>query len=410
MVATKGKTLPEKKGAIRMKYRKILSVLLAAALLAALFGACTSPMEALRGLFSKEDRDGGMPFEGLDLDKYIDLGEYKGVTADFRPELTDETAEYVAQNYFAGMDPENLDPEYLETLGYSEEQIEELTEESKKYFDMVFDEETERTAVVLGDAVRFDYEGSARGATAEDLKGMKGTTTLVIGSGGFIDGFEEQIIGKSKGKPFSVEVTFPDPYTNSMTLAGKPAVFVCTVHKIYVGKTIPDEAAAYLTEGQIATTRELLDYLNEQIARSNAPLALETAMDGAQYLRNLPKKEAEFYLEMYKGLAKEAGQSLKKYLESNKYTEGVKAFKAEFNDTPMRQDLFVFAVAEKEGLEATDDDWQEWLESIRYQTGNTYSSDDELIAGYGGKDVVVRSVMANVVAKFLYDNAVKTVA
>ena len=91
-------------------------------------------------------------------------------------------------------------------------------------------------AVADGDKVTLDYEGFVDG---EAFDGGKGTDyPLTIGSGAFIPGFEEQLVGAEIGKETEVNVTFPENY-QSEDLAGKPAVFKCTVKKIEV-KELPE--------------------------------------------------------------------------------------------------------------------------------------------------------------------------
>lgn len=91
-------------------------------------------------------------------------------------------------------------------------------------------------AVADGDKVTLDYEGFVDG---EAFDGGKGTDyPLTIGSRAFIPGFEEQLVGAEIGKETEVNVTFPENY-QAENLAGKPAVFKCTVKKIEV-KELPE--------------------------------------------------------------------------------------------------------------------------------------------------------------------------
>ncbi len=84
-------------------------------------------------------------------------------------------------------------------------------------------------AVENGDTVVFDFEGFSEGEAFEGGKAEK--FTLVIGSGNFIPGFEDQIVGKNIDEEFDVNVTFPEDY-HAENLAGKPAVFKCKLHEI----------------------------------------------------------------------------------------------------------------------------------------------------------------------------------
>ncbi len=88
----------------------------------------------------------------------------------------------------------------------------------------------------LTDTVVFDFEGSVDGKTFDGGKAEK--FNLELGSGRFIPGFEDQIVGKSIGEDFDVNVTFPEDY-NAKELAGKPAVFKCKIHEIK-GKELAD--------------------------------------------------------------------------------------------------------------------------------------------------------------------------
>ena len=94
----------------------------------------------------------------------------------------------------------------------------------------------EDRAVQDGDMTVIDFEGFVDGVPFE---GGKGTDyPLTIGSGAFIPGFEEKLIGAELGKEVDVEVTFPEEY-HAKELAGKPAVFKCTVKEIKV-KELPE--------------------------------------------------------------------------------------------------------------------------------------------------------------------------
>ncbi len=94
----------------------------------------------------------------------------------------------------------------------------------------------EDRAVQDGDMTVIDFEGFVDGVAFE---GGKGTDyPLTIGSGAFIPGFEEKLIGAEIGKEVDVDVTFPEEY-HAKELAGKPAVFKCTVKEIKV-KELPE--------------------------------------------------------------------------------------------------------------------------------------------------------------------------
>ncbi len=119
-----------------------------------------------------------------------------------------------------------------------------LEEEQKKNARTIT---VEDRAVQDGDEVVLDFEGFVNGVAFEGGKGEN--YPLTIGSGSFIPGFEEQLIGVEAEKEVEVNVTFPEEY-HAADLAGKEAVFKCTVHEIKV-KELPeldDEFAAEVSE------------------------------------------------------------------------------------------------------------------------------------------------------------------
>ena len=86
--------------------------------------------------------------------------------------------------------------------------------------------------VVDGDTVNIDYVGTVDGVEFDGGSTQGMGTDLVIGSGSYIDDFEDQLIGAHPGETVEVNVTFPDDYY-STDLAGKDAVFTVTINGIY---------------------------------------------------------------------------------------------------------------------------------------------------------------------------------
>ena len=84
-----------------------------------------------------------------------------------------------------------------------------------------------------GDTVNIDYVGSVDGVEFDGGNTQGMGTDLVIGSGSYIDDFEEQLIGAHPGDEVDVYVTFPDPYQNNTDLSGKEALFEVTINGIY---------------------------------------------------------------------------------------------------------------------------------------------------------------------------------
>ncbi len=91
-------------------------------------------------------------------------------------------------------------------------------------------------AAEMGDTVTFDFEGFVDGVAFEG--GKAENHALLLGSGQFIPGFEEQLVGKKIDEECDVNVTFPEEY-HAADLAGKPAVFKCKIHEIQM-KELPE--------------------------------------------------------------------------------------------------------------------------------------------------------------------------
>ena len=126
-----------------------------------------------------------------------------------------------------------IEVEKADTTATDEEVAAEIDKEREANSRTITVEDRE---VQDGDMTVIDFEGFVDG---EAFEGGKGTDyPLTIGSGAFIPGFEEQLVGAEIGKEVEVDVTFPEEY-HAKELAGKPAVFKCTVKEIKV-KELPE--------------------------------------------------------------------------------------------------------------------------------------------------------------------------
>ena len=128
----------------------------------------------------------------------------------------------------------------------------------------------EDRAVQDGDEVILDFEGFVDGEAFEGGKGEN--YPLTIGSGSFIPGFEEQLVGAEAEKEVEVKVTFPEDY-HAEELKGKEAVFKCTVHEIKA-KELPE------TDDEFAAEVSEFDTLDEYKADVKAKIKEQKATDG----------------------------------------------------------------------------------------------------------------------------------
>lgn len=123
--------------------------------------------------------------------------------------------------------------------------------------------ETVERAAALGDTVVIDFEGFVDGVAFDGGKGED--YSLKLGSGTFIPGFEDQLVGKSAGEECDVQVTFPEEY-QAEELKGKPAVFKCKVKSVMetILPEMDDEFAKDVSEFE--TLDELKQDLEKKIA------------------------------------------------------------------------------------------------------------------------------------------------
>ncbi|MEL7545641.1 MAG: trigger factor [Pseudomonadota bacterium] len=149
-----------------------------------------------------------------------------------------------------------------------------------------------------GDAVVIDFLGKLDGEPFDG--GAAEEHTLVLGSGSFIPGFEEQLVGTKAGQELDVEVTFPESYQVD-TLAGKPAVFEVKVHEVRAPKTpdLDDEFAKGLGLEGIDQMKELVgDQIKNEFGEASRAKAKRDLLDKLDDAHNfeLPPKmvEAEF--------------------------------------------------------------------------------------------------------------------
>ena len=165
------------------------------------------------------------------------------------------------------------------------------TRVTQKEVDEEIEKERERNARTIEvtdravqdkDQVLLDFEGFVDGEAFEGGKGEK--YPLTIGSGAFIPGFEEQLIGAEIGKEMEVNVTFPEEY-QAKELAGKAAVFKCTVHEIKVRELpeLDDEFASDVSECETldAYKAEVKKKIKERKEREGKEKKENQAVDAA---------------------------------------------------------------------------------------------------------------------------------
>ena len=219
----------------------------------------------------------------------------------------------------------------------------------------------EDRAAQNGDTAVIDFEGFLDGVAFEGGKGEK--FPLELGSGSFIPGFEDQIVGKSIGEEFDVNVTFPEHY-QAENLAGKPAVFKCKLHELK-GKELPDVDDEFVKDvSEFDTLDEYKADIKSKLEKAAADEA-STNLDNALVDAVISKMTAEVPQVMYQrridDIVREWSARNRIRVEDYlKYTGAtMDQFRANFTEVAKRQvdlRLALEKIAELENITVSDED------------------------------------------------------
>lgn len=286
-----------------------------------------------------------------------------------------------------------------------------LEEEQKKNARTVV---VEDRAVQDGDEVVLDFEGFVDGVAFEGGKGEN--YPLTIGSGSFIPGFEEQLIGAEAEKEVEVNVTFPEEY-HSEDLAGKAAVFKCTVHEIKA-KELPeldDEFAAEVSEFDTldAYKADIKAKIKEQkIAdgnRKKEDQAVEKAVANA--IMEIPEAMIDTQVnQMAQDFAQriqQQGLSMEQYFQFTGMT--AESMMEELRPQAVKRietRLVLEAIAKAENIEITDERIDEELAKM----AEAYKMEVEKLKEFMGeneKEQMKMDLAVQDAVTFLVDNAVE---
>ena len=322
----------------------------------------------------------------IKAEKYVTLGNYMGLEASAdMMEITDDYVEgYINSNF--------LEPK-AETVPVTGRPVQE------------------------GDIANIDFAGYQDGVAFEG--GTGAGYDLTIGSGQFIDGFEAGLIGVEIGEQVSLNLTFPDPYTNP-ELAGQPVVFEVTVNSISEKKypELTDELVQQLSEegynvGQCQTAAELNDWvynLYYQSALSAYENEIETTMASTimndSTFQDPPEEMVDRFVEsIEKSMSSRAasvGMTLAQYMLYQGMDED--AYRAAFEEegTQMAQRYIMYqAIADNEGLNPTEEEVAEEISAIMTVYG--YASEEELKENVD-EESLKEDMMRKKVLAFLKEN------
>ena len=265
----------------------------------------------------------------------------------------------------------------------------------------------------LGDEVILDYAGFCDGE--QFAGGTAENQNLVLGSGTFIPGFEEQLVGKAVGEEVSVQVTFPQQY-HSEALAGKAAEFKCKIHQIRVKSSyelddtfakeiggcdtleqmrqkLAESMQAYADEKEEMTLQDtLLRMASETLEMEPSEAQIEAEVDN--HIQNLSAHLAQqgLSLELYFSFT----GSNEKELRENARAEARNA---------VRMQATIEKIVELENLEITEQEQEKALQVVAQENGLTL----EMIRPYCDEDFMAalrKSVLTGKVMHLIRENAI----
>ena len=264
------------------------------------------------------------------------------------------------------------------------------------------------------DIAVIDFEGFVDGVAFDGGKGEN--YELTLGSGQFIPGFEEQIIGHKTGDEFDVNVTFPTEYTPE--LAGKEAVFKVVLHEIKM-KELPtldddfakdvDDEVDTLAELKKKIKAELSDKKKEDVEKDFESAVLEKVVDLVE--GEIPEvmydNKLEDDVKDYENRLAQQGIPLDTYLQYMGMDRD--KFKESMRDNAVKQvklQLAVEKIAELEKIEATDEEAEAQLKEM----ADIYQLDVEQVKKWVNIEDVKKDVVGKKTVDFLVANAKAIVA
>ncbi|MFJ5758221.1 trigger factor [Neobacillus sp. NPDC093182] len=300
-----------------------------------------------------------------------------------------------------------LEVEEFDTTVTDEDVAKELETLQSRQAELVVKEEG---TAELGDTVVLDFEGFVDGEAFEG--GKAENHSLELGSGSFIPGFEEQLVGVAAGESKDVEVSFPEEY-HAAELAGKPAVFKVTVHEIK-GKELPalDDEFAKDVDDEVETLDALKEKIKTRLEDSKKHEAehnlrdslVEKAAENAQV--DIPEvmvtNEVNRMLQEFEQRLQMQGMNLELYFQFSGQDEN--ALREQMKEEAVnrvRVALTLEAIAKAENIEVSDEDVNAELEKMAGMYNMTV---DNIKAALGGVDGIKGDLQKQKAVEFLIEN------
>lgn len=269
--------------------------------------------------------------------------------------------------------------------------------------------------VKSGDTVNIYYVGRIDGEAFDGGSCTKDKYPdgydLTIGSKSFIDGFENALIGKTIGKTYDINVTFPDPYQNNPDLSGKPAVFTVTLNYLR-GDKIEAKFDDEFVKKNLTQYESVKDYKEQNrktIIRSKAieQVCLDSTVK--EYPKGKVEEMAEQLNTSIESFLTRSSMTMSDYLKTYNMTQEQYDNQVEENaKQDVRNQIVYNAIAQAEKIEVTDDEYQASLNT--YLTNYGCKSESELDTAfetnYGttAKNIIYNELLFGKIADYLAGN------
>ena len=265
-------------------------------------------------------------------------------------------------------------------------------------------------AAAMGDIANINYEGSVDGVAFDGGKGEN--HDLKLGSGSFIPGFEEQIVGKSVGEEFDVNVTFPEEY-HAKELAGKAAVFKTKINAIKF-EELPEADDAFAKDvSEFDTIAEYKADIKAKMVKRNEEKAnaefenalAEMLMDKlvAEIPEPMFEAETDNFIRDYDSRLRQSGLDLETYFKYTGLTiESLRAQMRPQAEKQVKMRLALEKIAELEALTVSDEE----VEAEYKRISDAYNVPLENVKGMVASEDIKADLLVAAAMKFVKDNAV----
>lgn len=288
----------------------------------------------------------------------------------------------------------------LSEIEYSDESVE--ADIQKKLEENKTLDKKATAAIADGDKVNIDYVGSVDGVEFEGGNSNGEGSDLEIGSGSFIDDFEQQLIGHKVGDNVTVEVTFPADYSQNPDLAGKDAVFQVTVNGIYVTPEFTDAFVKEKLSDYASTTDEYRTYLKDTNYNTNLEKWISDYLVKETTVNSYPKEYTSHLAATMKNSDYSYYESMKAYFANYSADYANSSFEDNMGMSEVAYDkklkttakenakanLIYQAILENEGVSVTLDECKAYL----LDNGSTEDQIKTQLEQYGTGYLVQRMV------------------